>query len=168
MPCKCRLPIEEYPEASEWGPILWSLLHGLAEHAGRPVTPLYAEDERHNWLQFFRQTGEIIPCPTCKEHYIAYLKENPVDALKTMHPEEFREWIRTWFWDIHQWVNEQLEKPSFPKESLSPTYASLALRQRLRHLDAPLRKAITLSGQNAKKFQDWKSRYLMLLSIFGL
>ena len=168
MPCACKLPIEDYPDALEWGPILWTLLHGIAERAGRPVVPAYQEDERRNWIHFLKQTGEIIPCNTCKEHYQTYLRENPSDPLKTMQPTEFHEWVRHWFWEIHEWVNGSQEKPSFPYENLAATYASVDFRRTLRQLDVPMMKAIRISGINLRKYTEWKSRYLMMLSVFGL
>ena len=168
MPCACRLPIEEYPDAAEWGPILWRLLHGLAERSGRPVTPLYAEDERRAWLQMFKETGEIIPCKTCKEHFQTYLAQHPVTELKTLPLEDLHEWVRTWFWEVHEWVNGSLEKPSFPKETLAATYKDVSLRPLIRALDKPMMTAITLSGINLKKYSDWKRRYTVLLSLYGL
>lgn len=168
MPCSCKLPIETYPDATDWGPLLWAALHGAAEHAGRPVAPLYIEDERRYWLTFFKLSGEIIPCKTCKEHYQAYLAEHPVDALQTMPFDSIRDWLRTWFWDIHEWVNGQLGKPSFPKDELTSTYARLDLRLNLRKLEQPMTKAINLSGVSFRRWIEWKNRYIMLLSIFGV
>ena len=168
MPCACRLPIEEYPDAQEWGPILWSLLHGLAERSGKPVTALYAEDERREWIRIFKQTGEIIPCKTCKEHYNTYLEQHPVDALKSIALADLHEWVRTWFWEIHEWVNGSLEKPSFPKGDLESTYKTTPLRAKLKQLDKPMTTAIHLSGNQMKKYTEWKTRYTMLLSILGI
>lgn len=167
MPCACRLPIEEYPDAAEWGPTLWRLLHGLAERSGRPITPLYAEDERRAWLQLFKQTADIIPCKTCKEHFQTYLEQHPVSPLKTLPLEGLREWIRTWFWEVHEWVNGSLEKPSFPKEGLEAAYRSVELRSLLKQLDIPMTTAIRLSGNNLKKYGEWKARYILLLSLYG-
>ena len=168
MPCSCRIPIETYPDATDWGPLLWAALHGAAERAGRPVAPLYAEDERRYWQTFFKLTGEIIPCATCKEHYKAYLQEHPPTPLATMAPSEFREWLRTWFWDLHEWVNQSLGKPSFPKANLTPTYGAADLRLGLRKLEQPMTKAINLSGVSIRRWIEWKNRYLALLSIFGV
>ena len=168
MPCPCNLPQELYPEASEWGPLLWTLLHGLAEKSGRPTSPMFAEDERRAWIHFFKETSEIIPCHICKEHFRLYLKEHPVDQLKNIPIQGIHEWIRSWFWEVHEWVNMTLEKPSFPKDQLKGAYANVNLRVILRQLEAPLKKAITLSGTQYIKFKEWKSRYLLLLSILGL
>ena len=168
MPCPCNLPPEIYPDAGEWGPILWNLLHGLAEHAGKPVTPLFAEDERKNWIALIKHTAEIIPCHICKEHFRIYLQEHPIDVLKTMPIHEMPGWIRHWFWEVHEWVNMTLSKPSFPEEDLAARYASMSLRPRLRGLDIPMNRAIRVSGNQLKKYGDWKAKYMMLLSVLGL
>jgi len=168
MSCPCNLPAEIYPGSGEWGPILWSLLHGIAERAGKPVSPLYAEDERKIWLQFFKLTSNIIPCHVCKEHFRIYLEQHPVDALKRMPTNDFSAWIRHWFWEVHEWVNMTLSKPSFPEDRLGETYASMSLRPRLRGFDIPMNKAIRVSGNNLMAYNEWKKKYMMLLSILGL
>lgn len=168
MPCACQLPFELYPDAAEWGPILWTLLHGLAERSGKPVVPMYAEDERRAWLHFFKQTGEIIPCPACKEHYNKYLEHHPIDALKTLPLSKLNDWVRTWFWEVHEWVNDTLGKPPFPKSDLTAKYGTVNLRKYFPTLEKPMSLAIMLSGHQNKKFMEWKGRYMMLLSILGL
>jgi hypothetical protein len=167
MPCACRLPIETYPDATDWGPFLWAALHGAAERAGSAVTPLYAEDERRIWLVMFSLTAEIIPCATCKEHFQTYLAQHSVDALNTLSPPDMREWLRTWFWEVHNWVNGSLERPEFPFDQLTPKYADLDLRLNLKKLEQPMTTAINLSGVSLKRWIAWKNKYLMLLSIVG-
>lgn len=168
MPCPCNLPPEIYPDAAEWGPLLWTLLHGLAEHVGQLITPVYAEEERHAWISFFKLTSEIIPCHVCKEHFRIYLKEHPVDALKKMPINHLRGYIRHWFWEVHEWVNMTLSKPSFPEADLEGAYSKVKLRNILTSLDVPMNRAIRLTGNNIKKYGDWKGKYNSLLSIYGL
>jgi Erv1 / Alr family len=168
MSCPCNLPPEIYPGAGEWGPILWSLLHGLAEHAGRPVTPLFAEDERISWIALFKLTADIIPCHICKEHFRIYLHEHPIDKLKHMPVHEISAWIKHWFWEVHEWVNMTLGKPPFPEDGLHAMYFSMSLRPRLRGLDIPMNRAIRLSGNQLRSYTQWKNKYIMLLSILGL
>lgn len=168
MPCPCNLPQEIYPDSSEWGPLLWTLLHGLAEKAGAPTSPMFAEDERRAWIHFFKETSDIIPCHVCKEHFRLYLKEHPVDELKNIPIQSMREWIRDWFWEVHEWVNATLEKPSFPKEGLKEKYAAVNLRTVLKQFEPPMKRAILLSGNQYMKFKEWKSRYMVILSILGL
>ena len=168
MSCPCNLPPEIYPDSGEWGPILWNLLHGIAEHAGKPVSPSYAQQELLIWSQFFKLTSDIIPCHICKEHFRIYLEQHPVTVIKKMQPHELSPWIRHWFWEVHEWVNMTLKKPSFPEEGLSEKYASMSLRPRLRGFDIPMDRAIRVSGNNLKAYNLWKNKYMMLLSILGL
>ena len=168
MSCPCNLPMELYPDAAEWGPLLWTILHSLAEKSGRPVSPMYAEDERRAWLQIFKLTGEIIPCHICKEHFQIYLKEHPVDHLKDISQADLHNYVTNWFWEVHNWVNMTLQKPTFPKESLASTYGSTNIRTYIKRLEAPLKRAIMLSGNQYIKYTEWKSKVLMMLSIFGM
>jgi hypothetical protein len=160
--------MELYPEAAEWGPLLWTILHGLAEKAGKPVSPMYAEDERRAWIILFKLTGDIIPCHICKEHFQIYLKEHPVDELRNLPLSLINDWIRTWFWEVHNWVNMTLQKPVFSKDQLSATYGSVNIRTYIKRLESPLKRAIMLSGNQFIKFTEWKGKVLMMLSIFGM
>ena len=168
MTCPCNLPPEIYPDASEWGPLVWTTLHGLAEHAGKLMTTVYAEEERHLWMGFFKLTSEIIPCHICKEHFRIYLKEHPVDRLKKMPANQIREYVRHWFWEVHEWVNMTLSKPRFQEADLESTYAAVKLRSILNSLDAPMNRAIRLTGNNIIKYNEWKGKVKSLLSIYGL
>lgn len=168
MVCPCNLPPEIYPGSEEWGPLLWKLLHGLAELAGKLVTPTYAEEERHHWAHFFKMTSDIIPCHVCKEHFRIYLKEHPVDTLKKMPTNQIRSYVRHWFWEVHEWVNMTLSKPAFPEADLEGAYSSIPLRSILNALDVPMNRAIRLSGNNIKKYGEWKGKYQSMLAIYGL
>lgn len=163
------MPPEIYPDASEWGPILWSILHGLAERAGGVVTPLYREDERRAWIVFIKAVGAMIPCPSCKEHYDVYLKENPVEKdLKDLPYDGIREYVRKWFWELHNWVNESYKKPLFPYENLSATFGRTPIRQNLKDLDAPLRRAIRLRAGQFFGYNDFIKHGKTLMSVLGI
>jgi len=168
MPCPCNLPLELYPDAVEWGPLLWTILHALAERTGNIISPLYAEDERREWIHFFKLTADIIPCHICKEHFRLYLKEHPVDQLREIPFTAMRNWVRNWFWEVHEWVNMTLGKPSFPIDQLTTVYGNTNIRIYIKRLESPLRRAIMLSGEQYIKFTQWKSKVLIMLSIYGL
>ena len=97
-----------------------------------------------------------------------YLKEHPVDELKHMNLQNIHDWIRRWFWELHEWVNDTLKKPSFPFENLTPAYGAVNLRITLKQFEMPMKKAIEISGYNNKKFIDWKSKYIRMLSLYGV
>ena len=168
MPCACLLPPEIYPDASEWGPILWSILHAIAEKAGKTPFPMYREDERRALLKFFVSLGKTIPCPSCKDHFDSYLRENPVEKdLKEMAYSDIGPYVKLWFWELHNWVNESYKKPTFPYEALTPTYKGVNIRQRLKDLDIPMNRAIRVRGGQLLAYTEFTKNTLMLLSIYG-
>ena len=169
MPCACQLPPEIYPDASEWGPILWSILHGLAERVGSSPFPQYQDDERRALVRIMKSLVKVIPCPSCKEHYEVYLKEHPVDrVLLTIPYSELKTYVKTWFWELHNWVNESLGRPLFLFADLTATYSSVPLRQRMRELDVPISKAIRLRAGQFLGYREFSNQMLIIFSILGI
>ena len=168
MPCACLLPPEVYPDASEWGPLLWTVLHALAEKAGKTSIPLYREDERRAWLHLFPALGKTIPCPSCKDHFDSYLRENPVDVdLKTMVYEQIGPYVKRWFWELHNWVNESYHKPTFAYEDLAAAYGRVNIRDVLKRLDIPMRRAIRVRSGQLFGYTDFLKWVSMLLSVLN-
>ena len=168
MSCPCLIPEPNFPDTAEWGPLLWCILHGLAEHAGSPTSSMFLDDERRMWLHFFKETGDIIPCPACKTHYMDYLNVHPVIPLKFLAHAERKAWITRWYWELHNYVNKRNNKPEFPYTDVSTMYKNVKLHLVLGQLEAPLKRAIKVTGTNQIKYIEWKRRLTMLYSIFGI
>ena len=169
MPCACLLPPEVYPDAGEWGPILWSILHSLAMRAGRCAFSMYHGDERRAWISFFKAVGKMIPCPSCKDHYDSYLKENPVDAtLKDAPYQDLNDYIQRWFWELHNWVNESYGKPVFPFEDLESTYRGVNTRDALKRLNVPMERAIRVRGGQLLGYREFTKWAVTLFSLYGI
>ena len=169
MPCACQVPWETYPEATIWGPILWKILHSVAERVGSTSFVLYQSDERRLLVSLFKAVGKMIPCPTCKEHYNAYSKENDLEVpLKTISYFYMKDYIRKWVWDLHNWVNQSNGKPEFPFDQVTPTYKSINIRNAIKELKAPMELAIRLSGNQILGYQEFSKHLTMLLSLYGV
>lgn len=169
MPCACLLPPEIYPDASEWGPLLWTVLHGLAERAGRAMFPLYYDDERRAIIKVFTTLEKVIPCPSCKEHYEVYLREHPVDKIIRDIPyNNLNEYVKRWYWELHNWVNESLTRPEFQYDQLTPTYKNTNLRDTLKRLDVPMRRAIRVRSGQLMAYIEFLKQVNILLSIYGV
>ena len=167
MPCACLLPPEIYPDASEWGPLLWTILHGLAEKIGTSPFPQYHADERRAVLRIFKALEKVIPCPSCKEHYQVYIREHPVEtALKELPQAELREYVRKWFWELHNWVNESINHPIFPFENVTPAYRSVNLRATLKALDVPMRRAIRVRSGQLLSYNEFVNQVNLILSMY--
>ncbi len=84
-----------------WGPIFWDSMH-IASLA-YPVQP--TEADKAGAKAFFESLASVIPCPICREHYSAKIKESPI-ALDSKGE------LIYWVWDIHNQVNTMLNKPT--------------------------------------------------------
>lgn len=167
MPCACLLPPEIYPDASEWGPFLWTILHGLAEKAGTSPFPQYQADERRYLLKIFKVLEKVIPCPSCREHFEVYLREHPVDrAFNELSNQELQKYVKTWFWELHNWVNESIKHPQFPYDQLTEAYRDVNLRATLKSLDIPMRRAIRVRAGQLRSYIDFVNQVNLLLSIY--
>jgi hypothetical protein len=170
MPCACRLPLETYPAATEWGPILWRILHGLAERATTTPFKMFQADETRLYIALIKQTALILPCDTCSQHYKLYLQENPPDPLKTMDYLSTRDWIRRWFWILHNEVNAGFTppRPAFPWADLPATYQGVSLRAALKELERPIQRAIQINGTRYADWLEWKKTVTKLLANLGV
>ena len=167
MPCACLLPPELYPDASEWGPLLWTVLHGIAEKVGSTPFPQYQNDERHALTKMIKLLEKVIPCPSCKEHYEVYLREHPVEKhIKELSPMQLREYIKTWFCELHNWVNESLGRPLFAYADLKEAYGRTPIAKTMKALDVPMRRAIRVRSGQLIAYLDFVKQVNTLLSMY--
>jgi hypothetical protein len=98
----------EMPLPVVWGPILWSLLHGMGRLGGTCLPKLAIDEDREfRWL--LGNLEGIVPCPECRGHIIEYKKKNPL-------PSECGD-FGLWIWRFHEAVNERLGKSAGPSWS---------------------------------------------------
>lgn len=166
MPCACQVPVPKYPDTADWGPILWTILHGLAERAGRAPLP---EDERRSWQRLIKATGEMLPCDKCRAHYSAFLQANPVTQLDTLPFAQIKMWVRSWFYTLHNEVNVENNKEVFAYEDLEATYSiSLNFQDLFWRLEPILKRAIDLSGVPLLRWLNWVKEFKMLRAAMGV
>lgn len=164
MPCACQVPIPKYPDSAEWGPILWTILHGFAERAGRGPLPA---DEIREWQKFLKLTGEMLPCDKCREHFSRYSKQSHLTQMTGMAPDAVRAFIRGWIWTLHNEVNREAGKPAYPFDTVSETYRNVNFQDQLWRLDPVIKKAITINGSGLLKYTAWTSSFKMLRSLLA-
>lgn len=165
MPCACKVPVAQYPETAEWGPIAWDILHGLAERAGRQSNTLIQKDEMQHWIQLIESVEKMIPCDVCRGHYKEYLTINPVRILSDMPYSGLRDFVRKWFWSLHNEINEGNDKPLFTYGDLSGRYGSVPIKMRLDQLSAPIQRAMTLNGV---RLLHWKAFEREVRTLLGM
>jgi hypothetical protein len=154
MPCSCIVDKPEYPQNEEWGPLLWLLLHTLAERAGKQENAITKGDEQRAWPLFVKTFAPIIPCPYCREHCLEYQKEHPFEL-----PEDYSLWktyIPQYFYLFHEAVNKRLGKPSFPPADLSTTYKDPSrIQPTLVRFETLQERAIKMGGVSLFYWKAW-------------
>lgn len=166
MPCACQIPVPQYPDNAEWGPILWSILHGLAEKSGRASA--LCNDEIREWQKLLKLTGEMLPCDKCRDHLKRYSSQNPTSFFSTVPYSSFKTSIKTWLWRLHNEINAENGKPAFDYDQLEATYGSVNLQDLLWRLDPVMKKAIHLNGISLMKWTNWVYTFKMLRSVLGV
>ena len=165
MPCNCKKPQPDYPEADSWGPVMWAILHALAEKSGNTM-PCFRDDEKRHWIHLIHVLPKTIPCASCREHAEEWLLAHPAFNTKTvMNSSDLHEWIVDWFYDFHEAVNQRLEKQSFNKTLLTQTYGSVSITGALVALTPFIDTAIRLSGLTRTPWQTWM-RHVKVLSSY--
>ncbi len=165
MPCACTIPVPKYPETADWGPILWILLHGLAEKAGQAALPA---DEIREWQKFLKVTNDMLPCDKCRTHFGAFLKANPATALNTIPYLQVKTWIRSWFYTLHNEINADTGKPIYPFDQLAINYASVNFQDGFWRLEPIMKRAMEPSGVSLLKWSAWVHSFKMLRSILSV
>ena len=100
-----------------WGPIFWDAMHIVS--LAYPVQP--TEADKAGAKAFFESLTSVIPCPICREHYAAKIKESPI-ALESKGE------LIYWVWDIHNQVNAMLNKPTVTIEQFLERMKTLGSR----------------------------------------
>lgn len=161
MPCSCIVDKPEYPQNEEWGPLLWLLLHTLAERAGKQESLITRGDEVRAWPLFVKELPPVIPCPYCREHLQDYIKTNPFQL-----PLDYTEWktsIPFYFYTLHESVNQRLGKPNFPFADVSLTYKDPGkIKPTLDRLEGIQQRAIKMGGVSLLSWKAWLKQLGML------
>lgn len=164
MPCACQIPIPKYPDTADWGPILWAILHSLAEKAQRAA---YPPDEVREWQKFLKLTGEMLPCEKCRAHYAEYSKRYPLTQLEEVPYEVFKQNVKTWIWRLHNEINTDNGKPYYDYETLADQYSNVNVQDLFWRLEPVLKRAIDINGMGLMKWMNWVKSFKMLRSLLA-
>jgi hypothetical protein len=165
MPCACKTPAIIVPSADQWGPLIWRILHSLAERAGRHTNPLFQADEVRAWTTTLKALQKGLPCETCREHYVEYFQaDTPV--IPQVY-SDVREYVRTWLWELHNNVNQRLGKPEFLKTDLTGTYKDVNILYTIKQLQALGKTSVIGGSVSILSFKSLTSAFLTLQGILA-
>ena len=85
-----------------WGPSGWLFLHSIAQNYPWKPTP----EQQDNYLNFFKLTGNVLPCRYCRESYQKFITQSgtrlDISVMKN------RKRLVTWLYRVHNKVNKKL------------------------------------------------------------
>ena len=163
------IPMPNFPTNCEWGPILWRLLHGLADKYGRLMSPLYDKEQIMNWpMLIIIETQKILPCKDCRENYKEYLSSHNPNILKTLSSDEQKLWVQTFFWDLHNKKNLENNKPIIPFDQLHTLYKDENFLFDLKHFEKLLVVVFRYNEVTFFSWRNWLKHFKTIQSIYGL
>ena len=168
MPCACLIPVPNFPTNCEWGPILWRLLHGLADKYGQVITPLFKQEEDIAWYKLILETQKILPCKECKAHYATYLVANNPSILKSLSNENKGIWIQTFFWKLHNEIDLDNNKPILDFDKLHSLYKNVNFIFEIKHFEKLLNIVFQYNEVTIMSWQNWMVQFRKLTSVYGL
>lgn len=115
-------------QTSFWGPPAWKFLFCVAANYPEKIdkTNRLHVSKMKQYKEYFRTTGDILPCKYCRRSYKKFIKELPIDKYLGS-----RQAIMYWLYLIKDKVNKKLiaqglkVKPSPPFEQICKHYESM-------------------------------------------
>ena len=168
MPCACLLPAPNFPTNCEWGPILWRILHGLADKYGRLMSPLFLKEEEIGWYNLITDTLKILPCKECKTHYKTYLDSHNPGIIKTLPYDQQKVWVQRFFYELHQEINIDNNKPNIDFDKLHDLYNNVNFQYEFKHFEKLLKIVFQYNEVTLFSWQKWIKSFRTLISIYGI
>jgi hypothetical protein len=158
------LPIESLgiPKNSEWGPVLWEMLHGAAEKLGKTSIKSIQDDQRREMTLVLRYVEVVMPCAMCRAHYKEWRTKNPIDKF----PEEIHTYktaVREWLFNLHQEVNDSRELARVMTiGDLEDRYGSVNLKEKSAVFFGFMERAIRLRVLESEPLKRFNTHFTFL------
>jgi hypothetical protein len=151
------------PKNSEWGPLLWTLLHGGVEKMGSSAIRSILDDQRREFILVLKTVEGIMPCALCRNHFREFRMKQSIDKLP-VDPSEFKIASRKWLFDLHDAVNERNQRPWVLTVDMLPSlYASSDLIGKSQELYRFLEGAVRVRAIEGELFKKFKTHYALFL-----
>lgn len=98
-------------EPNIWGPAGWTFLHSITFQYPEEPTDI----DKRKYFTFFNSLKNVLPCPTCREHYE---KNFEMLQIRLDNRKELIEWLI----DIHNQVNRDAGKKIYSYDEVYQIY----------------------------------------------
>ena len=149
----------------EWGPVFWTLLHGMAEKAGSAPLPGLQGDEVRAWKIILNTLPKSLGCEECRLHLTLYITNNPINI-----PDKYvdlRNYIRGYLYRLHEDVNKRLKKPSFSSVDLSLLYKGINLKKSFDVVNVIVKRSILATAVPILSWNNWACQVRTLIGMYN-
>ena len=165
MGCKCRNQPVNVPPNVEWGPIFWTLLHGMAEKAGSAPLPGLQGDEVRAWKIILTTLPKALACEECRTHLNAHILNNPINIPDKY--SDLRNYIRMYLYNLHETVNRRLKKPAFSVVDLPMLYRGIDLKKSFDVVNVVVKRSILATAVPILSWNNWASQVRTLMGMYN-
>ncbi len=161
------MPVESLgvPKNSEWGPVLWEMLHGAAEKIGRTPIKSIADDQRREMILVLRYVEVVMPCAMCRGHYREWRVKHPIDRL----PEDmvaFKAAVREWLFNLHQEINDSRDLARvMTLGDLEDRYGSVNLKEKSSVFFGLMERAVRLRVLESEPLKRFNTHFTYLMRL---
>jgi len=143
---------------TQWGPIMWRLLHITAEKIGQSGSKIMDADQANYVKTIITMLPSILPCGDCQAHAETYLSANPFPVVTNVYSSDLSNTVRVWLFMFHNHV--RIMKGHVPMESADECRVIYA-NERLSTADYTiLIECITAATRQLwVKLDQWKKWY---------
>lgn len=162
------LPIESLgvPKNSEWGPVLWEMLHGAAEKLGRTPIKSIGEDQRREMTLVLRYVEVVMPCAMCRAHYRVYRTKNPIDRFP-VEIQAYKGAVRNWLFTLHQEITDAAGLARvITAGDLEDRYGSVNLKEKAGIFFGLMDRALRLRVIDSEPLKRFNTHFTILLRLF--
>jgi len=133
-----------------WGHSGWKFLHACSfmyDHKSK--------NRRREYINAYKNIGNILPCGKCRQHYNEYQTKHPIENIID-EPYGLAKWLV----DLHNEVNEDQNKPRVDFETVKNHY----IKEKCPELTPPTDKSeVEKSNKRIEQFQKKETAYISFL-----
>ena len=154
----------------EWGPVLWTMLHLLAERCGRSGNPSFDLNEARLFEFVIVNLPLILPCEECASHARIYIATNPLRCVD-QKGNALSDCIQTWLMTFHNAIRLRKQQPLeiSTLEQLRAHYASDTIDETdLKILTANITFGVRTMIVKADNWKRWYTQFQKLRLFVGI
>ncbi len=144
-----------------WGPLVWGLLHKMADNSDRRDVLLL-------WNTILKNTAKVLPCEMCQKHMSDYLMNTQFipKNWSALTGQQIRQHIRHFLHRFHNSVNNRLKKPNYELPDI-PTVPRSQQIHEISQLFITIKTQWRSRIPDAAAIKEWRKSISLLIALIS-